>query len=573
MSYPTTQVRYRKRSVGTADTVVSPAVSITNNAAAAVVPLDAYDPSTTPSTNQLYELPLTIRATSTGSRTIDAGATATVPLDATRNLYDFLFARPADLFPVQNSALMQNVISGAYPPLTIDAGSAAQAALAMRFYVQILAFPTSNLAVQYAQVLSNATANAQSPEALDAAIAQFFQGTNNYQSLTLDAVVAAQTYTRGFAYVWAGFASDFSSFNDNITFYLYSAGTAPAGSNQAAPSSQGTLVLTKTSSAAVADPTDRTGGYTITYNPPSGTALPMSYVDGQFDSDPSADFPAIALRGSFLVKSSLTNLASDNVIIPVVSGQVNGVQVLGTTIEQNTPSSPGFFYTFTHPQGFLGWLSVIGSVAGVLMTIDFLGKGAMWLRNKWRGQPTEIEQLRAEVRGLGDQVRANNQQALDRLGNNDARVPAADAVAPAQADARALQVDAGNVNAANAQLDALQAQGQQIEVLAEVRGVDPQLAAVAQDVRVNAQALEVAIPQGGAQLGDAVAAAGPQLQASSGSINQIVQASENDLGAAQRQAISEASQAESAAKEVSEQAQDGSESAGEGEDPDLPVED
>jgi hypothetical protein len=88
-------------------------VLVTNNTASSAVILDAYGPASTPGipeANQVYALPMTLRTTSSGSTTIGTGASGSVVLDPARMIYDLVFARPADLFPLQNSAVMQNII-------------------------------------------------------------------------------------------------------------------------------------------------------------------------------------------------------------------------------------------------------------------------------------------------------------------------------------------------------------------------------------------------------------------------------------------------------------------------------
>lgn len=555
-------------------------VSITNSTNAAVVTLDAYDPSTTPTGKQAYEQPLTLRPTDTGSQTIAAGATAAVPLDPNRTIYELIFARPADLFPVQDSSLMQGILSGTYPPLTVAATGPAQLTLALQFFVNLLVYPTSNTAVQYQSILSNATQSGSSSSDIETAINNFFQSTTLYKTLTLDAVVAAQTYARSFAYVWAGFASGFTSFNDSITYYLYSAGTPPANSNQAPPTALGTLVLQKKPNPPnPADPTDRTGAYQMTYTAPGGATTDMFYSGGQFVSDVTSDFPAIALRGTFVLKSSLTNQASDNVIIPLLSGQVNGVQAIGTTYEQDG-TQHGSFYTFFHPKTFQAWVQLIGTMLGLAMGLEWIGSKCKsvvdWFRNRNNPpQPSEIEQMRDQMNTLGEEIRTNQQQILDRLGNQRAQMPAEQQMQAAQQDARQEAVDANNVARGDAQLDSFRAQAQQVEVVAQVE-VNPQLQQAASQIREGASSVESALKPGvsSSELAEAVNNGASVVEHVQPQIDDIVQQVSEQIGEQGLADIKQAKQVSEEARQVDEEAKENAEDSesGEGMDEDAPIE-
>src|SRR5205823_4294717 len=127
--------------------------------------------------------PLNLRKTTVGAATIAAGATASVALDPQRIIYDLIFARPADLFPVQDSSVMQNIISGVYPALNIAAGSAAQSVLALQFYINLLVNPTSRTATGYYAAVSGAAKTGNSAESIESAVTDFFKSTKNFQSL------------------------------------------------------------------------------------------------------------------------------------------------------------------------------------------------------------------------------------------------------------------------------------------------------------------------------------------------------------------------------------------------------
>ncbi|QGZ42181.1 hypothetical protein GO485_26150 [Pseudoduganella flava] len=526
-------------------------------------------------------MPLTLRTTASGSKTIAASSTDTVTLDANRIVYDLIFVRPADLFPVQNSALMADVLSGQYPPLTVAATSPAQLSLALSFYINLLAYPTSTTATQYYAAVSNAAAKGSSASDIESSVAEFFKSTTNFKTLDLNSVVTAQTYARGFPFIWAGFTANFASFNSAITYYLYSPGTAASGSNTAAPTFQGTLAMTRNAAPPnPADPTDRSGAYQISFTPAQGAATPMTFQNGQFVSDDS-DFPSVALRGTFVLKSSLTNNASDNVIVPVLSGTVNGVQVMGTTTKQDTSGGGGSdsgFWAFFHPTTFGQYLTLITTFFGLAMGLEWIGakgKAAVdWFKGRNKPpSPDEQQQMRDQLDQQGDEVRAGQQRGLDQLGDRNAAVPD-DAAMPAAQDAGRVQAaDANNVARGDAQLDNFEAMGDQVEVAARY-GVNQQLENVAESVRNGAQDLQGAMPpnSGSEQLQGAVEQAANNIADIKPQLSEVVSNVENELSAGDAADIKASQQVQAEAEQIAEDRAKAAEEAsdgegGEGEDP------
>jgi hypothetical protein len=393
-------------------------------------------------------------------------------------------------------------------------------------------------------------------------------------------VVAAQTFTNGFAFVWAGFPdTTFGSFNQSMTYYLYSAGTAPSNSNQADPVSQGTLVLQKNASPPYpADPADRSGAYTITYNPPSGAATAMSFAGGQFVSD-TGDIPAIGLSGSFVVKSSLTNDATDDVIIPIVAGQVNGIQVIGTPFQQggSGKQDKGFFYTFAHPQTFLDYLNVIGASLGVIMGLTFIGSLLHKLRTWWiksRRQPPRPgdNDLEQELLAEYGEARAAGGRAAARIQMLNASPPAPSAMQEAIAAGRARVVNFNNVVLSDRQMDELRSLSSQAGVVAEF-GVTQGLNDISENIRSQAQSLRSGQGQGGQALADAVAAAPQNISGISAALNPLVQQTLSRMTTAQqgdiKSAQADAADAQKGAEQADRVAKDAA--AGDGGDDDMAI--
>jgi hypothetical protein len=419
---------------------------------------------------------MTTCTTSSGSSTIGVGATASVVLDPSRTIFDLVFARPADLFPLQNTAVMQNIMSGLYPAESIAATSPPQLTLALKFAINLQVYPTSNMATQYYAAVSSGN---------QTQITNFFQSTQGFQTVTLNSVVTAQSFASSYAYVWAGFTQGFASFNSSITYYLYSTGTPPTGgnqTNQAPPVYQGMLSMTKSPSAPnPAKPADRTGGYQITYTAPNGKTTSVQFAGGQFVFDATDDFPSTALKGSFILKSSLTNQASDNVIIPILLGTVNGIQVMGTTTKQPTSNGPGGFWAFFHPTTFGGYMTLFTSFLGLGMGLEWIGAKCKtffdWVqsRNANNNPPTQEEE----------------QQEQNQL-NEDAPEGVPENMVDAQNDGQNNLVDANNVAVGDAQLDVLQQQAAQVETIEQFGGNEG-LESVAGQIRTTTQSLNEAL--------------------------------------------------------------------------------
>ena len=534
----------------------------------AAITLDVYAPS--PAPNQVYDLPITTLKTSAGGSTIGVGETASVLLDPARMDYDLVFARPADLFPLQNT-VVNDILSVA--AVSIDAPSPAQLALALNFVINLQVYPTSNVAKQYFAAVSDASTTGSLT-----AVTAFFQSTTDYKTLTLSSVVTAQRYASSFAYLWAGFTPNFASFNSSITYYLYSTGTAPAGasqSNQAPPVYQGSLSMTKSASAPnPADPADRTGAYTITFNPPKGASRPLLFLDGQFVSD-STDSPSIALQGSFILKSFLTNEPSDNTIVPILVGTVNGVQVLGTTTKQDQsrgsdllgdsgPSVGSGFFTFFYPTTFAGIVQLLGGTLGLWMAFEWVGE--KWKRR--RGKPSEIEKMQKEMDEFSDRVQKNQQKILDKLDNPDARVPAQRDVLDAQVAGRGKLVDLHNLARSNAQLDILQQQYEQLKVAAQY-GVNKSMEELAEGLRTTARNLSAAQgfpppPFEGEALQNAVNNAATGIRENQTNLDEVLERAQASLNATDQANIKTSEEAQMKAQERAETAENAANEARDG---------
>lgn len=450
-------------------------LSVTNNTSDTVAVLDFYS-TNSKSTAMIFEETLTLAETTDGSKTISSGSTETVDLSEVSsklglktplNAYSLLFVRGSDSFPYLNQPVNFGPLDPKHPSVSVDSDSVDNMKLGLKFVANIQAFPTSDLAKNYAAAL-NTTTNAANPDDSNNAISQFFANTTAYKNLNNAIVTTVQTWLNTFPLIWTGFNPTTlePSQNDNQTFYLYSPGTESGGNATAAPKSQGKLVLTRTNNSP--DPGDKTSGYTCEYQPDSGDSTRLTYQKGQFVSNPGSELNPIAIQPTFVLKSTLTNNTSDNVLIPMVVGTVNGVKVMGTTTEQTSESS---WYAFWHPKTFRAWLNLILSLFGIAMAVEFVGKGLYSISKKIRGTKDPIEQLREEVKSLKEEMRADSQARLNDVGDNSgANVPEGKNVQSA--------IDSARMENADSQLnnlkDQLQTQNDRLKEIEKYKN-DPEV--------------------------------------------------------------------------------------------------
>jgi hypothetical protein len=127
-----------------------------------------------------------------------------------------------------NIGLMQNIFVTPpnFTPQTATAAEQQSIANADLFYQTIQAYPTSQLATDYQTAMSrtitsassqangsaNSTANAS--DTITQNVNAFFQGTKQFQNVTLASLVAVESYYDKFPFIWAQYKS--------TTYYLYS---------------------------------------------------------------------------------------------------------------------------------------------------------------------------------------------------------------------------------------------------------------------------------------------------------------------------------------------------------------
>lgn len=341
-------------------------LAITNNSSVDITMLDGFG---TDDSQVAYGQSLTRWTTTEGSTSIKAGATGTIVLDDTHDyngtptytkVYSIIYAKPDNLFPVKIKGSMLVSKTQSYTPVTITGDDATVMTQTQEFVQTIMANPTSPLAQNYATAMKAANDSATSDTGMDDQVSTFFANTDDFKSVTMDSVIAVQSYYDNFPYVWA-------NYQNTKSFYFYSTdGTTVAY--------EGSIALT----IPAAPTTDKSlPGFSFAFTDANNNTTALKYINGLFLDD--KDVPKISLSGLFVKKSMLTKDQADDVIVPILTGTIHDIKVLGyedKPKDVNKPDDPNDrwsgMYNMLHPTNFAGVLSLFLTFVGVAMGIKYL---------------------------------------------------------------------------------------------------------------------------------------------------------------------------------------------------------
>ena len=411
--------------------------SISNNSGIDVVVVMPLTEGETPDTNSIvtYDKDLEIPAASLGGNAIKNGITDTVTLNRTvvdpdteetiqEGLYD-LWVSTADWYsPINNLSVERDRRSKTFPAQTVSTDDVAAAKEAITFYQTISAYPNSKLAQDY---VTAANASDPTDDSSTSPIVQFFAGTKGYTHVNLANMVAVEAYYESLVFGWAKY--------DSCTYYLYS-------SDGNTTSFEGKLVLTKPGKI---DLTLANSGYTCQFVPavtPTDTskldvdaanAKTLTYTGGQFVDDTTSDMPAISLKGSFQLKRTFTKQSADTMIIPVMSGTINGATCLGFDASQATTPEESdtqkWLDSLFNPKGAAQIFNSVMQILGALMMLHFVATTlygiGKWIKNKASGtKPATTDDIAKELKQMREDLKAERDASFKKLSNNkDAEVP------------------------------------------------------------------------------------------------------------------------------------------------------
>lgn len=399
---------------------------ITNNTPGAISVLDAV---ATDDDQVVFEQSLKLLKTATGADSIPSLSSGTVTLDdyhmsnnvlTYSKLYDLIYVKPGTLFPVKSQGIMEDFKTRSYAPVTVTADDVKVMQQTEAFLQNVAAYPTSTLAQDYTSALQSTTDTAADPNDIDSQVANFFATKKEYNLVTLDSVMALNSYYNTFPMVWTDYQS-------TKTYYFYA-------SDGTTVTSKGSLTIEIPSTIGL----DKTlPGFKFTYTDENNQSIPLFYSEGLFVENTDVDLPHISIAGTFVVKSTLTKVDTDVDIIPILTGTIYTHPILGYDTPLTPAPSSGNgddgdgwsgLYTLLHPKDAAGAAQLFLEFVGLVMGIDFFfGKPLRALKDKMLDKledagvlsPDVVDKLRTEVRdrsGLND---PKYQAKMKKLGLQD----------------------------------------------------------------------------------------------------------------------------------------------------------
>lgn len=366
-------------------------VSITNSSGTNLHVLNSFNESDK-ALKTVYENTLTLFSTIEGKEVIEDKQTASIKLTGNTFTYDgktlpgfsynLLFVEPKIYFPI-SIAYVSN-LDGPYGSITVtEKEKKILKESAWSFYQRILAYPTSDLALDFLQALKE-SAHVGNVDAVDA----YFQATKSYKDLDFKSVQLVMSYMKNYAGAWCKNQSE-------CTFYLYASLDKEKPLKLQEPVLIGRLEFTKQDLSF--PKIDLTKGYTISFKDDNGIDIPVEFLRGLFREDSLS----LSLAPTFMPKSRLDGNIKEDEIIPFIYGQVNGISVVGVKekIVPNEKPSQGTPYAFWSFDSFskLVAASVLGGL--ILLAIYATAKFVYAkIRAKMQIRDSEVSdgQLEAE---------------------------------------------------------------------------------------------------------------------------------------------------------------------------------
>lgn len=377
----------------------------TNNSGKTVMVLSGESESST-SPKQGYEATLTTLTFEGGGTTLDTGKTSqlNLPPKDTHPISNLLISDPATLAPIL--AVGEGPDFSKPPdfpnkPITVTTDDVTAMSQALTFRQNIMASPSSKLAVAFQEALKEAQAEKTADKMLSD-MATFFQGQKGYEKVTYPAYSAIESYLKTYALSWVQ-KNSASGSNSGATYYVYS---APEASKKGA-TSEGTIQATKKSgNSGSADPSDNLSGYTISLSSDDSN-VPLSYSGGVFEDSSGG---AVQLAATYAYQGRFTGKVSEVQLWPVLAGTIQSKQILAIPLSPESAWSK-FWSSLTFGKVFKYFMEAMG----LWMALDFL-------KTKLSSKEKSLEEDKAENNG-DDPTPEQEQQAdtdADTAGSADA---------------------------------------------------------------------------------------------------------------------------------------------------------
>ncbi|MDH4078971.1 MAG: hypothetical protein OEU68_04065 [Nitrospira sp.] len=293
-------------------------------------------------------------------------------------------------------------------PLTATNDTVAAMKSSLDFYRLLVADPTANSAVKFTALVNAVKDGTTDPLALPAQVDAFFKSLSApLSACTFDSFATASTYAQNYAPVWANLSSSYSYnlFTPSDT----STPTKPAWKKI------GSILFTKTRTAAL---TDKSAGYDITYTDGAGKTTSLTMQDGMFVTKENPDLSTIQLKGAFKVKSDITLVASDNILIPVLIGQIGSTSVMAAPLDTPAEGVQTPWWDLANSFWAKELLAVLGLIAAVAGFILLVYKFGAYVQSKTKKAKTKEEKQKIKddaIDALSDLI-ADRQKLLDKSG-------------------------------------------------------------------------------------------------------------------------------------------------------------
>jgi hypothetical protein len=329
----------------------------------------------------------------------------------------FILANAKTLFPVKLVSFATGTAD--FDNTTVTDTDVLDMGQAFNFWKNIVCFPGTALATDFTNALLN-----EDPET---AVDAFFKNTDNYKTVTLDMYQAVTSYHTYLPYGWADNGK-------NKTYWVYkgdSAEVTPIGKLE---------ISNKWNVPLDVVPTDDFKA-TLTISGLAEKAL--TFNEGLFSAKTNDGATSIALKGSFILRSRLTENIIDEDLASYLIGAINMVGAFALDYEyKNEDNEDGGFYQITHPGNFKEGLDLFVYITAVGMGIGFLvdlTKLGIWIKN--RKLPNESDRARKQqfddLEGL---IKSRTDYLLAQLANG-AHFPTPEQLKTAQSDARTRQLN------------------------------------------------------------------------------------------------------------------------------------
>jgi hypothetical protein len=403
-------------------------------------------------------------------------------------VYQLLICKPEYLSPVVNLTVVQqwdpDEGPNFYKDQVLSADNLTKQQQAVTFFQTISAYPDSQLAHDYVNSMTRISeAPARAPDgddnaanavfnSMEESVKAFFAATKNYQLLSLDSIRMVELYFDLFPFGWA-------QYKDALSYFLY-------GSDGKKTVFAGTISFTKNGPP---DITKINCGYRIVFTPSvepddtskttvdSGAALSLVYHEGIFVEDAKADLPRIALKGLFQLKRNFTCVSTDTKIIPVLSGSIDGMIVVGFDEAQATnpdDSTMDWLRSLFAPKTAEGIFNAVTQIVSALMMLHFAGgliiEAGQWLRNKIANRkPVKLEELREKINSLeleGRQLKIEIFRKINRETNTSFPENSAASVEQSAAANNVIQGEVGKIKL-NQKIRELSTELSELQIFAE----------------------------------------------------------------------------------------------------------